>query len=185
MKTNLNVELRRLIKQRIATEVKSQILSEQGQPFREIISPNAFDKSLRNNDDVICCLNHDKVNGFLGRRSSGTLKLTKTNDGLVYSCNLPNTTVGRDVKELLSRGDLSQSSFAFSCDDDDWTTDSDRVPLRTVRSLRLSDVSAVFSPAYLQSTASLTRAIPQSCPAEYRYLLERGMSNQTTLNQDP
>lgn len=157
----------------IATNAKSQNLGG----FREIIDNRAFDESLRNNDNVICCVNHDPSQ-LLGRTSSGTLTLTKSSSGLVYSCDLPNTKLGRDVKELLSRGDLSQSSFGFVCTDDDWSQDSDGTPLRTVRNLSLKDVSCVTSPAYLQSTAELSRSIPVSCPAEYRYLLEQ--SNQST-----
>jgi HK97 family phage prohead protease len=160
----------------IATNVISQNLGG----FCETISNGAFDQTLRDNSDVICCVNHDPSQ-LLGRTSSKTLKLQKTNNGLVYTCILPNTSLGNDVRELLSRGDLSKSSFAFVCKDDTWDQGKDGIPLRTVRSLQLNDCSVVTTPAYLQSTAELTRAIPDSCPVEIRQLIE-SKANQPTFD---
>ena len=49
----------------------------------------------------------------------------------------------------MKRGDITQSSFAFTVADDDWTTDEDGNNIRTIKKIeRLYDVSPVTYPAY-------------------------------------
>ena len=90
--------------------------------FRETISRNAFDGRLE--DNVILTFNHD-MNAILDRNQGGTLKLSIDNLGLRYDGTLPNTTSGRDVAELMRRGLLYESSFAFTVEDDEWSKDGD------------------------------------------------------------
>jgi hypothetical protein len=60
---------------------------------------------------------------------------------------LPNTTRGRDVAELLRRGDIDAMSFGFSVPQggDSWSADGAQ---RTLNSVRLHEVSLVAFPAY-------------------------------------
>ena len=55
---------------------------------------------------------HD-ASKFLGKLSSGTLRLTEDNRGLRAEVDLPDTTVGRDVRELIQRGDITAGSFGM------------------------------------------------------------------------
>jgi len=64
--------------------------------FRERIAPEAFRRILATNPDVVCLFNHD-MNSVLGRTSAGTLRLSEDRKGLAFECDLPNTTVGRDL----------------------------------------------------------------------------------------
>ena len=85
--------------------------------FYEQIATGAFDDVLDN--DVRAYFNHDE-NLLLGRVSSGTLRIGTDKRGLYYEVDLPNTTYANDLVELMKRGDVNQSSFAFLIDQDRW-----------------------------------------------------------------
>src|SRR5437879_4175552 len=71
--------------------------------FHEQIGKRAFDRILSTSPDVCILLNHDP-NLILGRTSSGTLQLRADDNGLHYSCDLPNTSTARDLRESIKRG---------------------------------------------------------------------------------
>lgn len=127
--------------------------------FREVILPEAFNDVL--NDDVRALFNHDQ-NFVLGRSTAGTLSLSVDEHGLKYDITAPNTQAIRDlVLAPMQRGDINQSSFAFTIarDGDDWQEDDDGVIVRTIHRLkRLYDVSPVTYPAY-QSASSTVRSL--------------------------
>ena len=123
-------------------------LSEDLGGFREKIMPNAFDDVLEN--DVRAYFNHDP-NYLLGRVSAGTLRLSVDEKGLKYELDIPKTTAGRDLKENLKNGNITQSSFAFTLgkDGDSWERSEDGSDLRIINKVdRLYDVSPVSLPAY-------------------------------------
>lgn len=82
--------------------------------FREMIHPGAFDEALANSD-CRCLFNHDP-NYPLGRTSSGTLRLSIDGKGLAYACDLPDNANGQNLSVSIDRGDITQSSFAFTLD---------------------------------------------------------------------
>ena len=120
-------------------------MSEDLGGFREIIKPGAFDNVLK--DDVRVFFNHD-ANLILGRTKSGTAKISTDREGLVYQFEVPDTTYGRDLLVSMERGDVNQSSFAFSVEKDSWSEKNGR-DIRTIEKVaRLYDVSPVSIPAY-------------------------------------
>ena len=120
-------------------------LSEDLGGFQERIHKNAFDEVLDN--DVRAFFNHDP-NHLLARTSSGTLKLAVDEKGLKYEFSVPDTSSGRDLLVSMERGDISQSSFAFTIEDDSWDQE-DGIDIRTINKVkRLYDVSPVSIPAY-------------------------------------
>lgn len=128
-------------------------LSEPMWGFREIIAPGAFDDVL--SDDVRALFNHDR-NFVLGRNGK-TLRLSVDERGLKYEIDAPNTQLVRDmVIEPMKRGDISQSSFAFSVDEESWDEDDDGVIIRTIKKIkRLFDVSPVTYPAYTAADSTV------------------------------
>jgi HK97 family phage prohead protease len=78
----------------------------------ERIAPGAFDRALKENQDVRGLYNHDP-NMLLGRSAAGTMRLSSDKTGLRYEIDLPDTQVGRDVAASVARGDLTGSSFSF------------------------------------------------------------------------
>ena len=121
-------------------------LSEPMWGFREKIATGAFDTILE--DDVRALFNHDS-NMILGRTKSGTLKLGIDERGLTYEIDPPNTSYSNDLLESMKRGDVTQSSFGFVIDEDDWHEDEEGRIIRTIKKVkRLYDVSPVTYPAY-------------------------------------
>jgi HK97 family phage prohead protease len=125
--------------------------------FIERIAPMCFTRSLAKGADVRALINHDP-NLLISRRSTGTLRLNEDVHGLAFDCDVADTSYGRDLMKLVARGDLSSMSFAFIAGDQDWdkTTDPDtgeEIPLRTIRSADISDISVVCYPAYESGTS--------------------------------
>jgi len=80
--------------------------------FAEVISPGAFRNA--NADDIRVLLNHDP-NLILGRTAAGTAKVEERPDGLYYEWqNDANISYARDLAISIERGDITQSSFAFT-----------------------------------------------------------------------
>ena len=72
-----------------------------------------------------------------------------------YEAKVANTSLGRDLLELMRNGTINQSSFAFVVDDDSWEV-KDGVNIRTINKVsRLYDVSAVTYPAYEEASVAL------------------------------
>tara|TARA_R110001599_G_scaffold302704_3_gene508403 strand:- start:971 stop:1837 length:867 start_codon:yes stop_codon:yes gene_type:complete len=143
------------IETRVASEGDKQVvrghaavfgeLSEDLGGFREMINPDAFNDVLDN--DVRAFFNHDP-NFLLARTSAGTLRLGVDEKGLNYEFDVPDTTAGRDLLVSMERGDITQSSFAFTISEDSWATTS-KGEIRTIEKVsRLYDVSPVSIPAY-------------------------------------
>lgn len=122
--------------------------------FTETIKPGAFAESLDNGDDVRALYNHDP-NLVLGRLAAGTLKLTEDDKGLRYQIDVPDTNVGRDLVVSVNRGDVSQSSFAFTVVEDLERT-VDEKPVRELIRVKLWDVSPVTYPANADTTANVS-----------------------------
>jgi HK97 family phage prohead protease len=121
--------------------------------FVERIAPGFFNKSRGDGwPGVVARYNHDD-NMLLGTIGGGTLRLGLDEVGLQYEVDVPQAR--SDVFELVSRGDVRQSSFAFVAFEDEWTTSDQGFPLRTLVSGRLMDVAPVNTPAYEDTSVGL------------------------------
>jgi uncharacterized protein len=128
--------------------------------FREQVARGAFKKTLKE-ADVAALWNHD-ANIVLGRNKSGTLRLSEDDTGLFYEVDLPDTQAARDLYTLIQRGDVYQSSFAFEIKREEWKQpeeDSRELPLRTIKEVRLFDVSPVTYPASPSTDVDVARAV--------------------------
>ena len=128
-------------------------LSENLGGYLERVSPGTFRSTLKQ-ADVRGLWNHDP-NHLLGRSGNGTLRMAEDDKGLRYEVDLPDTTLGRDVAELLRRGDITGSSFGFRTISDEWGTTDSGYPLRILHEVALRDVGPVAFAAYSDSEASL------------------------------
>lgn len=141
--------------------------------FTEIVAPGAFTKTVTE-ADVLGLYEHDE-RALLGRTSAGTLRLVIDEHGLAYEIDLPDTSTGRDVGELLRRTDLRGSSFGFRTIRDEWFQAEGGDVTRTLLETALVDVSPVSRPAYPDTDAAL-RSLASSTGrdlAEVRSVAER------------
>lgn len=119
--------------------------------FVEIIEPRAVSMDFLNAQDIKLNFNHD--NARLLARSlfgGGTLKFEIDEYGVCFEAELPDTTTGNDVLELIKRGDVWGCSFAFQYAKDG-VTDEKRGGrnIRTVcKFAAIHDFAIVVDPAY-------------------------------------
>lgn len=121
--------------------------------FVERLNPAVFNDSRgRDWPDVVARFNHSD-DWLLGTTAGGTLKLSVDDTGLQYDVKPP--AARADILELVQRGDIRHSSFAFRSIEDDWGTSDQGYPMRTVLKAQLIDVAPVINPAYPDATAGL------------------------------
>ncbi len=120
----------------------------------ERIQPGAFDGVLRSKSDILGLYNHDGTQ-LLGRRSSGTLKLNNTSQGLHYSIPYDQTDpIHQTVAARIARRDVSGSSFSFSVDKQTFEKQADGMIVRNILSYkRVGDVGPTHIPAYPGTSA--------------------------------
>lgn len=116
----------------------------------EVIKPGAFSRALKEKQDVRALFNHDASN-ILGRSQSNTLTLDENGRGLHFDCNPPETQLGRDVRTLIKRGDITGCSFAFTVKKQERTEEEIDGKIhvrREIQDVDLYDVGPVTYPAY-------------------------------------
>lgn len=150
---------------------RSRILydKEKKKSFVEVIEPRAVTKEFLDSQDIKFLFNHDS-NHILGRSvfGYGTLSYEIDDYGVKYSIDLPNTTDGNDVIELIRRGDIFGCSFAFNYDKDGVVdVKKGGENLRTIiKFARIVDFSIVVDPAYWGAFVSSRAFVePEEDPA--------------------
>lgn len=117
----------------------------------EVIKPAAFNRTLKQRDNVRLLVNHDGVP--LASTKAGTMTLSVDKRGLVVdvpSLDMSNPTAA-ELVSAMSRGDIDQMSFGFIAHD---TPVVDGI--RELREVGLVDVSVVTFPWYEVTSVGLT-----------------------------
>jgi Escherichia/Staphylococcus phage prohead protease len=129
-----------------------------GRKFREVVLPGAFTQSLAERRAVFAFFQHNDTQ-VLGSTANGTLRLSEDSRGLRYEIDPPDTQAGRDIVELIRRGDVRGSSFGFKVRSGGQTMrrNGDHF-VRELRSLELLDVSPVTAGAYPAASVDLQRS---------------------------
>ena len=138
--------------------------------FRERILPGAFAATI--DDDIRALWNHD-TNYVLGRTKSKTLTLKEDDKGLAVEIEPPSTPVIDSFVESIRRGDIDQMSFGFSVLDDEWDEMEDGTIVRTLRKIKLYEVSPVAFPAYTATSVSVRGEQPSIYVPEIPATLRR------------
>ena len=143
----------------ILWDAESRTIHEQGRVFTERIARGAFDASIDNKtDDIKLYYNHDSSMP-LARTRNGSLRLVSDEKGLRFEADLPETTLGNDVRELLRTGTLSgEMSFGFYVRDEVWTKDKND---RTITKGDLVEISVVVDAAYPQTYSQLRSVLTE------------------------
>jgi HK97 family phage prohead protease len=96
-------------------------------------------------------VNHDGVP--IARTKSGTMTLESDDIGLRVRAELdPANPVVAELRSAMDRGDMDEMSFAFRAINDEWSPDYRE---RTIREVKLFDVSVVTFPANPATVAQL------------------------------
>jgi HK97 family phage prohead protease len=130
--------------------------------FVEYVAPGAFKRSLQSRNEVKLLWNHDSGEPLASLRG-GTMQLVEDERGLKVTAQLPNTTRGKDIAELLRTKVIDSMSFGFNVIKDSWSRDGQT---RTLESVRLFEVSIVSFPAYEATTAQVRAVKPSINPDE-------------------
>lgn len=161
-------------------------LSEDLGGFREKIAPGAFARAIKE-DDVRALWNHNS-DCVLGRKKSGTLRLSEDNHGLKIECDPPDAQWVRDLIASIDRGDIDQMSFGFivrrypdgsrGCQ---WIVENGE-DIRILTDVELFDVSPVTFPAYADTEVGL-RSLEEHKKRKQESTSDEGgeRSNQSVL----
>lgn len=125
--------------------------------FEEVITPGAFDYALSREYDIRCLFNHE-AELILGRTKAETCKVFVNGDGNLEYTWIPDyeNPTHMSVVRSIMRGDITQSSFAFTIKEQTWTdsTKYGTMGKRTITMIdELFDVSPVTYPAYSETEA--------------------------------
>jgi HK97 family phage prohead protease len=121
-------------------------------PFTEYIRPGAFKRSLQSRNRMMLLWNHDTSNPLASTRN-GSLQMVEDERGLKVTATLPDTTLGRDISELVRTGVVDSMSFGFSVKRDSWSQDGQT---RYLEDVTLWEVSLVSTPAYEQTAGTVS-----------------------------
>lgn len=127
--------------------------------FIEVIQPGAVTQELLQRSDVKALLEHN-AQRMLARsyNGKGTLTLTVDSHGVKYRFDAPATPDGDYSVEMVKRGDLFGSSFAYATSEKNvrYEKRSDGMLMRYVDKIEwIGDVSIVSDPAYMGTDVSV------------------------------
>ena len=145
-----------------------------GYKYFETVDRNAFEGA--DMSDVCFKYNHGDVAMILARTRNKTLTLAADDHGLAIQADIADTSTGKDVYELIRRGDLDKMSFAFTVEKQKVEYDERaKTCIRTILKFdKIFDVAVVDFPAYDGTEISTVEARG----AEYFRKLEEKMREQ-------
>ena len=128
--------------------------------FVEVIEPGALNDEILQRCDVKALSEHNRER-MLARSFNGVGSLCLSVDarGVKYRFDAPGTPEGTYVVEMVKRGDLFGSSFAYTTNElsnVSYTKRADGVLVRSVKKIdRIYDVSIVSDPAYMGTSVNV------------------------------
>lgn len=118
----------------------------------EYLDKGCFTKTLRESTDIKCLYDHIDSQ-LLARTKNDSLSFEEREDGLYFTFDAPDTTLGNDVLTMVRTGLISGCSFGFQVIKDSWSADGSE---RHIQELRLFEVSVLASnPAYSESNVKI------------------------------
>jgi HK97 family phage prohead protease len=128
--------------------------------YVETVARGAFRKALgavkAGDYNVPLTWQHDR-NSVLATTRSGNLTLREDGKGLLVEARLPETTLGRDVREMIERGDVRGMSYGIeSLPSDSKLSKQNGVMHRSIANVRrLLDTTLTWEPSYDETTVEL------------------------------
>lgn len=143
----------------IIYDTPTVITEPDGFHYEEVITSGAVSPEAITRDTALY-YNHDLNSKPLARVRNGKLSFTHTDKGVAMKAEI--NTERSDAKDLylaIKDGDISQMSFMFRVEDDDWEITEQGMPKRTIKRIGyVHEVSAVADPAYETTTITTARS---------------------------
>ena len=130
-------------------------ISSWGEIWKECIRKGAFTQSLKENS-ILALYNHD-FNNVLARKDVN-MKLVEDDKGLYFEIELPDTTQGNDLYELIDKGIVNQCSFSGYVRKNLWSEDNGGNVLREILEIDLIEITITPIPAYEVTEAEVKRS---------------------------
>lgn len=134
---------------------------------KEKIAKGAALRAIENNDIRMQFL-HDPKN-LLARSKAKTLTVKEDAIGLFYSVSLPNTQLGRDILEQISRQEIKGTSVGFSMRGAKYNFSKDKngETIATLTDMNLQEISFVYDPYYESSSVEVNARSIENYYKEY------------------
>lgn len=150
--------------------------SDDTEEVREVIDPSAITLDLLNASDIRFTMYHDRQI-LLGRskEGKGTLSYFIDEKGVGFSLDLPNSPNGNEALEMVSRGDISGCSFAFTThyyDRDYVAREVKNIGGRTLVTYRVKVITGLYdftltdNPAYPETSVENREFFRSLCEPE-------------------
>lgn len=153
------------------------LFEENGVQYKEVIARGALDNA--DISDVPFKYNHSENVMIMARTRNNTLKLSIDEKGLFICADLAKTSVGRDMYQLIARGDIDKMSFAFTVIEDSYDI---LTHTRTILKIgKLYDVSAVDLPAYEDTSINVRSYFNEKIQKQEIERLKKIIAIQTRL----
>jgi HK97 family phage prohead protease len=151
--------------------------------FREVIAPEAVDRTLRSAEEIHAYWNHDGGE-VLGSTASGTLNLRKTSSALAMELYPTQEWLATHHAAGLKRGDVRRMSFGFGVLEEKWSEEPDEhgVYEREIVDMLFSEVSIVGKPAYRDTTVALSQRSLDVFNSDVRRCLSLDMARKRHRN---
>jgi HK97 family phage prohead protease len=134
-----------------------------GDPYQEVLSASACNRTLANQADVQFLIGHDESGIPLARTKSGTMSLSTDASGLHVS--VPSldgrSPIVQSLASAMERGDMDEMSIGFLCTQQEWSPDWMTRRINEI-SLNRGDVSVVCWAANPNANGAAMAAVPVS-----------------------
>lgn len=137
-----------------ANEPSKPLQDKNGTEFFEIILSDTFkkaiEKSKAENKDIKLLVNHDETK-ILARTGNESLVIEEVDGQTVFRAELPNTTLGKDIFELINKGLSFGMSFGFEVAKDEWIKENG-IYKREVSEMTVTEISILTIEAAYNGT---------------------------------
>lgn len=119
--------------------------------YRDVIEPGAFSKTIKENKRVKVLWQHDPWQP-IGKPTT----MEEDNHGLYVKAKVANTSLGRDVMELMRSGVIDEMSIGFNTIKDEWDNEDN---VRRIKEVKLWEFSPVTFAANDQAVITDAKSI--------------------------
>jgi HK97 family phage prohead protease len=160
--------------------------------FVERIAPGAFRKTLRERGNQVKVLFNHGMDPQIGDKPLGKPRTMKEDEkGLYVEVPLDDTSYNRDILASLRSGALDGMSFRMTVVAEKWDDpdESQKLPVRTIREIKLYEFGPVTFPAYAATVAGVRAHAPAAFQAwrtatEPPIITASGTANGTLTSTD-